>query len=239
MARQKMTGLLVNGSVRTAGVTFYTKGGKTIVRSAHSMQPKRRTRAQFEVRMRTRHNTALWQMMKMSGSTLFYGGNSAYTCFMSLAFRLPTVYLPCRGRLAGGTLLLPDMPVSEGSLTPVKQYLDEVDGTAALLTNLKADSISTRETLLLYTVVQKIESGCPRARIRVEEVEPSRFVEVDGGMALVGEEFADTMKGWALVRVDGDRCSSQTIVTRCTYYEQYTTEQALLAAAKTYGGLTK
>ena len=32
---------------------------------------------------------------------------------------------------------------------------------------------------------------------------------VDGGLALVGEEFADENKGWALVRIDRDRCSQQ------------------------------
>ena len=46
------------------------------------------------------------------------------------------------------------------------------------------------------------------------------------------------MKGWALVRVDGDRCSTQSLVTRCRYYEQYTSDEALLASAESYGGLT-
>ena len=62
---------------------------------------------------------------------------------------------------------------------------------------------------------------------------------VDGRLALVGEEFADEMKGWALVKVVDDRCSSQTIVTRCTLYQQYTTEDALERAADSYGGLTE
>ena len=61
---------------------------------------------------------------------------------------------------------------------------------------------------------------------------------VDGHLALVGEEFADEMKGWALVRVADNRCSPQTIVTRCTLYQQYTTEEALQTAAKSYKGLT-
>ena len=38
------------------------------------------------------------------------------------------------------------------------------------------------------------------------------------------------MKGWALVRVMNNRCSTQGIVTRCTYYQQYTTEEALETA---------
>jgi hypothetical protein len=39
-------------------------------------------------------------------------------------------------------------------------------------------------------------------------------------------------------RVEGERCSSQNLVSRCRYYEQYTTEEAMLAAAESYGGLT-
>ena len=61
---------------------------------------------------------------------------------------------------------------------------------------------------------------------------------VDGRLALVSEEFADDMKGWALVKVIDDRCSRQTIVTRCTLYQRYMTEDALEAAADSYGGLT-
>jgi hypothetical protein len=61
---------------------------------------------------------------------------------------------------------------------------------------------------------------------------------VDGQLALVGEEFAGDMKGWTLVRVIENRCSPQTIITRCTLYQQYSTEEALQTAAKSYGGLT-
>ena len=60
----------------------------------------------------------------------------------------------------------------------------------------------------------------------------------DGHYVLKGEEFADVLKGWALVMVKGERCSPQTIVTRCTLYQKYTTKEALESAAKSYGGLT-
>ena len=45
--------------------------------------------------------------------------------------------------------------------------------------------------------------------------------------------------GWALVHVRQGAYSAQTVVTRCTLYEQYTTEEALQRAAESYGGLTK
>ena len=62
---------------------------------------------------------------------------------------------------------------------------------------------------------------------------------LDEGVAFVGDIFGDETKGWALMLINGDQCSSQQIVTRCTLYERYTTEEALLAAAASYGGLTK
>lgn len=64
------------------------------------------------------------------------------------------------------------------------------------------------------------------------------MMETADGLALIGDEFADDVKGWALVHVHGDRCSTQTAVTRCTYYKQFTTEEALQDAAVSYGGLT-
>ncbi|MBP5562600.1 MAG: hypothetical protein J6X51_01030 [Bacteroidales bacterium] len=54
---------------------------------------------------------------------------------------------------------------------------------------------------------------------------------------MVDSDFANEAKGWALVRLQGKNCSSQGIVTRCKVYEQYTTEEALQTAAKSYGGL--
>ena len=71
----------------------------------------------------------------------------------------------------------------------------------------------------------------------MREVKRDEFAVVDGCLALVNSEFADNMKGWALVRVMGKNCSTQSIVTQCKYYEQFTTEDALEEAAKSYGGL--
>ena len=58
--------------------------------------------------------------------------------------------------------------------------------------------------------------------------------------ALVGLQLSaqNVSVSKALVRVSDDCCSPQTIVTRCTLYQQYTTKEALHAAAKSYGGLT-
>ena len=71
------------------------------------------------------------------------------------------------------------------------------------------------------------------------EVMPDEMTETADGLALISDEFADDMKGWALIHMRKERCSTQTVVTHCTYYKQFTTEEALQEAAASYGGLTK
>lgn len=230
----------MNGSVRSAGVTFYTSKGQTIVRTSRSNQPERRTRAQFDVRMRVRHSAALWQALKAAGDPLL--GHNAYARFRSLAFSLPVVYVARRE--SDASMLMPGMPVSEGSLPPIGLVLGTVDGSEALLTDLHRDSLKSSECLLLYTVCQNVVNDLPRCSISVEEVAVNDMVEVDGCLALTGGDFADDMKGWALVRVEPANanhtealCSTQTIVTRCTYYQRFTMAEAFDAAILSYGGL--
>lgn len=64
------------------------------------------------------------------------------------------------------------------------------------------------------------------------------FPSKSGTLALIGDIFADPMLGFGIVRINKGHASTQHVVTRCTYYEQYTTEEALQAAAKSYKGLT-
>ena len=94
------------------------------------------------------------------------------------------------------------------------------------------------EVFLLYTAEQQFKrEDCPKVSFTMREVKRGEFVLVDGCLALTDNDFANEMKGWALVRVIGKNCSTQSIVTRCKYYEQFTTEEALENAAKSYGGL--
>lgn len=58
-------------------------------------------------------------------------------------------------------------------------------------------------------------------------------------MALTGDHFANPMMGFGVVRIADGHVSSQRVVTRCTYYERFTTEEAMQAAAKSYGGFTR
>ena len=248
MAKEKMTGLLVNGSVRTAGVTFYTKNGKTVMRAATSNQPRRNSRSQFIARQRMKHTTALWSALKDT-EPMFSGGKSAYGRFCTLASTMPAVFTPRQGEYANATLLLPGMPVSDGTLPIVKQSLGRADGTAALVTELKANALGRNEELRLYCLRQTEEGGTPKLRISYAAV-PRRgegsvggntytvILQDDGTLALAGTCFADDNTGWALVRIDGERCSSQTVVTRCRRYEAFTTDEAMRRSAESYGGLT-
>lgn len=239
MARQKPMGLLINGSLKQSGVTFYLRNGQMIARTAHSHQPKRRTRAQFIARQQLAHSCRLWTLLKWAGEPMFEHTPTAYARFRTLMRRTPVVFVPCRGSLEGATLLLPGMPVSDGVLPVVEQWLGEVDGTAALLTSLTAADLRRGDCLRLYTLRQRVEGKCPVVRISKTDLKASDFQVVDGRLALVDGEYADDMTGWALVHIRGTRCSSQQVVTRCTYYQPFTTEEALQAAAASYGGLTK
>ena len=130
-------------------------------------------------------------------------------------------------------------PVSDGVLPMINLELGEVDGRPALITDLKVSDRMHHAKLRLYTAVQEKENDIlPRVRFSMRKVSWWDMTVVEDHLALVGEEFADDMKGWALVKVMDDRCSRQTIVTRCTLYQQYTTEDALEVAADSYGGLT-
>ena len=228
-------GLMLVGSLRTSGVTVYMKQGKLVTRSSNSNEKRSNTLPQFIQRQKMRHSVQLWKMLKFC-ETMFTQRPTAYNNFMSLANRMPVVYVE-RILMDQASFLMPGIPVSDGTLPAVQQQLGEVDGTPALITDLQYGEHLFHEKLWLYTAEQNME-GVPRVRFSKRDVSRSEMAVVDGHLALVGEEFADEMKGWALVRVADNRCSPQTIVTRCTLYQQYTTEEALQTAAKSYKGLT-
>ena len=217
MRRQRPVGLFLNGSLKQSGVTFYLRNGEAIIRSAYSHQPKRRTRAQFIARQQLSHSCRLWSMYRFYAKVLFTPSPTAYARFRSLMRRTPVVFLPCNGDLDGATLLLPHMPASDGVLPVVEQHLGEVDGTAALLTSLKPTDIQRGDKLYLYIFHQFIENRRPIVRVNAKREKIEDFQLVDGRMALVSDDFADTMTGWALVHQRGKKCSSLEVFSRCTY----------------------
>lgn len=230
-------GLIVPGKVRIGGVTFYKRQGQVIGRVSNSTERRSNTLPQFKQRQKMRHTIALWKMLRFC-ETMFTERGNAYQNFASLANRLPAVYVE-RIQMDQVSFLMPGIPVSDGALPALPQELGEVNGVPALMTGLKYGERTLREKLWLYTAEQNIENSLPRVRFSKRDVSRSEMTVVEGQFALVSEEFADDMKGWAVVRVVKNRCSPQTIVTRCTLYQQYTTEEALQAAAKSYGGITE
>ena len=232
-------GMTIPKRMRLAGMTFYLRNGQLVGRESSTHQKRSNTLPQFVQRQKMRHTMAMWKMLRFC-DVMFTERRTAYQNFASLANQLPVVYVPDDGIMNQASFLMPGIPVSDGILSMVKQELGEVDGTPALLTDLKEGDRTHHAKLRLYTAVQTIESGgLPRVRFSMREVSWWDMTVVDDHLALVGEEFADEMKGWALVKVIDNRCSPQTIVTRCTLYQQYTTEDALERAADSYGGLTE
>ena len=231
-------GILVDGSLRSAGVTFFTRNGQTIARTSVSMQPERRTLKQFILRQRLEHSVSLWYVLKRHCRELMTQHSMPYSCFMSLAAKLPTVYLTRSEYANGGALLLPRTPVSLGTLPDIGYHLGEWQSTPALLTDLSPTLLQPDDTLRLVILRQTLRHGLPKVVAAHLDLKPSEFVDADGRLALAGEWFDDSQCGWALVLTRRGACSSQTVVTRCTLYRQYTTPEAMQRAADSYGGLT-
>ena len=210
----------------------------------------------------------LWKALRQASEPVLAGGKSSYARFCTLMRKLPVAYMTKDERRRGASLLLPDMPVSDGILPDIEYYLGEVEGRPALLTSLRL-SVSRRslasilygrgaelkedEQLYLYRLEQKanVENGelTPRLNVTVEvlDYEGCRSGQsfsnielrgIDGRLALVGDVLGDEMRGWALVRMSKGKASSQKVLTHCNLYEQYLTEEAFERAAKSYGGLT-
>lgn len=225
------------GKIPSMRLTKYIRNGSVVTRRSYSIGDKSNTRNQFIQRQRMRHAIALWRELSLV-TPMFTNGKGAYRSFLSLASKLPVVYLTKNKASVEGSLLMPGIPVSEGQLPTVNQQLGMVDGSPALITDRDAAARRSNEVFLFYTAEQRFShADRPTVAFNMRNVTPDEFAVVDGRLALVGNEFADEMKGWALVRVVGTYCSTQCIVTNCDYYERYTTEEALQEAAQSYGGL--
>lgn len=257
------------GRMKKDGITYYVRNGQTVVRSSTSEQPHRRTRQQFIARQRLANNAVLWKVLLRATKPVLAGGKTSYGRFNTLMRKSPVVFLTKYERMMRASLLVPGMPVSDGMLPDIDYRLGEVEGRPALLTSLRLAKNRTTligslfgrgadlkydDRLVLFRLrqIENEDSNIPKVRASVEPLtyddlnveQPFSDIElqeVDGCLALVGDLFADDSMGWALVHMDGEgkRASTQCVVTRCTFYEQYTTEEALARAAESYGGLTE
>ena len=240
---------------RIGQMTAYTRNGKKYLRVAHTRQPRRLSRKQLMVRERQGHNNALWRALKATNQVYIEGGdNTTYNRFMSLNTASPVPYLGKMQYHSGNALLLPNMLLSYGPLKPISYQFVEVDGRQALFTDLTKQEIRN-DSILLFVLRQKVITHQDwydqfYLKIDVETLTPDDFTIVpstlltpykgkDGCLVLVGERYDDPMMGFGLVRVKDGHASHQRVLTNCTYYERYTTEEALQAAADSYGGLTE
>jgi hypothetical protein len=236
MKKNSAKGLMMIGSLRSAGVTTYMRQGKLVTRVSNSDEKRSNTLPQFIQRQKMRHAITLWSTMKYCKPT-FTMRRTAYLNFTSLASLLPAVYVK-NVLMDRSSFLMPGIPMSDGTLPTISQRLGEVDGVPALLTDLKAPAWDHLTELWLYTAEQRNADASPWVSFSKRAVSWEELTLVDGCYTLKDTVFADDMKGWALVMVKGERCSSQTIVTRCTVYERFTTHEAMMESAESYGGLT-
>ena len=73
-------GLLMTGSFRRAGMTFYLRNGDVVGRVSKSQEKRSNTLGQFVARQKMRHTVALWQMLTWC-KPLFTQRKTAYQNF--------------------------------------------------------------------------------------------------------------------------------------------------------------
>ena len=224
-------------------MTFYKRNKKNFVRPRHIHQPRRLSRKQLRQRELLAHNNALWRALKQTKRVYFEGGSGEYYRFMSVNTESPVPYFTKHDYYMKYSLLLPNMVVSDGPLPTIGYRLGKAAGRPALLTDLTPKRARKGE-LLLYVLQQHVgthaqDDPAPHLSICVETIDLDATTVVDGRVVLTDSRFANPMMGFGLVQVVDGHASLQRVVTRCTYYERYTTEEALQTAAKSYGGLTE
>lgn len=226
-------GILINSSIKSAGITFYSRNGRNFSRSSCTIHTKAMTEAQFNQRERMAHAVSLWHAFEGYSASLMQGRGRSIDCFISLALKLPPLFLTKDEHEKHLALLLPGIPVSCGTLTDLVYRLASVGGQPALVTTLRRDGLGPKEELRLFTVEQQGEK--PQLKVDCTAVELDAFVDCDEGLALTGARYGDPRYGWALVRMDSrGRCSTQCLVTLSTAYREYQSEEAKERAMGSY-----
>ena len=105
------------------------------------------------------------------------------------------------------------------------------------------------DRLRIYRLEQQVREGCPWVGVTCldlcleEDLRPKpwladwQFLSVDGFLAIGGAD--DENVGWAVVLYgkDEQNASPQQVLSSCQLYRRYTTEEALTAAAESYGNV--
>lgn len=107
------------------------------------------------------------------------------------------------------------------------------------------------DMLRFYRLQQQVEDGCPGLRVeccdcflddgmrRNVNLESWRFLSVRGFLAIADADSDD--QGWAVVHYSKKKqtASPQKVLTACQTFRQYTTDEAFVAAAKSYGNVAR
>ena len=232
---------VINGEIvgRVGNMTYYQQNGKTIVRASRNTKNKRKTAGQFRQMMEFRNRNLLWKVMKQTEHVYFEGKcPSAQRQFLSVNSNLPHVYIPKQIIWSAAALLQPNMVVSDGPLPSFAYQFGEFQGEPALLTTL-AETDAKQGQLLLYVFQQVEKNSTPSINTKVIDLslatDDVKVTFSDDQLVLTSTMFTDSMSGFALVRIVNGHASRQTLITRCTYYERFTTDEALMIAAESYG----
>ena len=125
----------------------------------------------------------------------------------------------------------------------------EEDLWGLLISSSRNLQLMPGDRLRIYRLEQQVPDGCPKLETRccelclTQDPRPKawladwQFLSVDGFLAVGGAD--DENVGWAVVLYGKNEqsASPQKVLSTCQLYRQYTTEEALTAAAESYGNV--
>ena len=151
MAKTRQKTPALAGRFASLGLTFYCRKGQVIARSSTRGTTHWQTTAQFALRQRISHLSALWSAFPADGKPLTHTpeGLNTFQSYLRLNSHLPAVYLTRQQTRRHATVLLPGLVVSSGPLSGIGYRFDTLpDGHRLLVTDL-ATGLDTADTLPL------------------------------------------------------------------------------------------
>lgn len=150
----------------------------------------------------------------------------------------------------GGRVVLTNLSTSMDAdlILPLSIGSDD-DVWGLLMSPSRNPQLMPGDRLRIYRLEQQVQGGCPRLEVRCCELclkqDPRpkpwladwQFLSVGGCLAIGGAD--DENVGWAVVLQGKEEAdaSPQRVLSTCQLYRQFTTEEALTAAAESYGNV--
>ncbi|MBR1835407.1 MAG: hypothetical protein IJ785_07890 [Bacteroidales bacterium] len=164
--------------------------------------------------------------------------------------RLPAVEYNFAVLEGGERVVLTNLLTGFGAETTQELAIGCNDDLRQLLcTNHRNPQLVDGDTVRCYRLRQLMEGGCPKVKVECCEVRldndlranPSlpgwQFITLGGQLAIGGAD--DEEAGWAVAIHNAEErdASMQQVLTTCQLYRDYTTDEALAAAAESYGNV--